>query len=165
MKWRDEGWEPAFRMSPSYDWRERDWSKGAAACAMHLSLFSPMQVVGITFMVMTGWMHRPLSRDLLVFGEPSEATKPWPRERKPGVDAGSFRGYPRAGAVGVHSALPFPGQNEYGLQECDLIPGGKCYQQFGYLVGDRVMDALVGRGSDGAYEEMLAIGEEMMAGG
>lgn len=41
-----------------------------------------------------------------------------------------------------------------GPVDCDLLPGGKCWNTCGYLVGDDVYAALVAGGSDGAFDRM-----------
>ena len=42
-------------------------------------------------------------------------------------------------------------------QDCDLLPGGKCVGDVGFMIGDTLFDALVEGGEQALVTEMLSV--------
>lgn len=61
---------------------------------------------------------------------------------------------PTAGAVFAHVHEADTDGYWDGPNACDLIPGGKCWNTFGYLIGDSVYDALLTGGDDAVFQRL-----------
>lgn len=88
----------------------------------------------ITAQINTGWMTHPRGR-----------TYPGP-----GVDMPLADHYPTGGGIHIHHPLQVKDW-WYGPDDCELVPGGKCYGDGGYLVSDKFLEVLVEQGDEAAW--------------
>ena len=138
------------RFIKSYDRREEPEARyGACGMKMMLILRGPKAV--ITFEVLTAWASRPLKRPFNW-----NAAKPWARDDKPGVDFGHPSPGPMGGGVSIHCPEKL---NDWwlGPTECNVVEGGVCFGDTGFMVGDAVLDALVSEGDAGVWRELREI--------
>lgn len=64
--------------------------------------------------------------------------------------------FPSSGGVAAHS--PVPARDWWlGPDSCDVLPGGQCWGDAGYSVGDRVLEAMHADGHEGIWRELEAI--------
>lgn len=138
------GFRREIKVRPAYDYRH-DPKDGRGAHGAEIQLILTGDEGAITAAIMTGWVMRPLKAS----GSFSLAS----RMSKPGVDLPLADCYPSAGLVSAHSALRRENYLD-GDQECDLLPGGRCYGDGSYTAGDVILAALIEKGSDGAFAEL-----------
>ena len=109
----------------------------------------------VTSRIVTGWVARPLITHYARSGGPQA------RRDKPGVDAGVADIYPDGAFTGAHSYLRR--KSSVSQDDCDVLPGGKCWCTGGYLITDQVLKTLVTMGSDGVWHQLESYYDEWIA--
>lgn len=154
-------------VAPSFDHRfdPEKWRRGCGSMHITFTLGGPLGF--ITTSINTGWMFEPLVERPSGFGGVPRG--PWGnevRERgKVGPDCIS-RGWerPMAGPIVSHAAAP-PGGKEWQTEStgCELIEGGICYGDIGYLVGNTFLARLASGGSDSGFDYLREIHDDWLA--
>lgn len=145
-----DGFTSEVRAHPAYDTRDQP---DGAANGLEFIFILRGPAGAISWELMTGIMERPVQdAGWSVFDN-----RPPRRGSRPGLDytRATPSGFPIAGPVASH----VPDSVEYliGPAECNILPGGRCWQNIGYLIGDRVLAALVACGDPGVWRELLDI--------
>lgn len=162
----DDEWTREVRFSVPFDHRDEDFNKGAHGMDIYFVLAKADGSGAITARIGTDWMRYPLKDKHFVPGTHERAR--WDR---PGIDAGraeaSFRGehqarLPNPQVVSLHMAKQ---DKDWwsGPGECDVLPGGECYNDSGFTVCDQFVDALFEGGHEAAWKWLEETYEEWTA--
>lgn len=154
-------------IKPSFDHRfdPEKWQRGCGSMRLVFTLGGPLGF--ITASVDTGWMYQPLIGRPTGFGGAPRG--PWGGEAralgKVGHDVIS-RGHerPLAGPIACHAAAPPAGKEWFTSADgCELIPGGTCYGDQGYLVGDTFLARLAEGGDEAGFGFLREIHDDWLA--
>lgn len=147
--------EREVRFSVPHDHRDEDHKKGCRGMDIYFILRKVDGSGAITASVGTDWQRHPLK-----FPYNSFAKGPRERWDKPGLDAGRvadgrepyYFGPPNPQVVSLHMLEKDEAHDWwYGPDDCDVLPGGQCYGDHGYLVADDFLIALMEGGHEGAW--------------
>ena len=162
-----DGFTTRIEVKPSFDHRfDADkWRRGCGTMSLEFILLGPLGAV--TCSVMTGWMADPLVEYPTGFGGAPRG--PWGNEKravgKVGPDVISREHErPMAGPISCHVAVPPAGKDWFTAADgCTLVPGGTCYGDSGYLVGDEFLIRLAREGDSAAFEYLREIHDDWCA--
>jgi len=153
-----EGFTTAIEAKAGYDYRDDPADqRGCRGLELIFILRGP-DGGGITWELLTGWMARPVRET----GWSIFARRAPKRSSKPGLDiileSGAHGADLMAGPVDLH----YPSQmHDWWLGPDDgcrvIAGGGACWGDRGYVVGDKVLEALVADGDTGVWRELLEI--------
>ncbi len=152
-----EGFTTAIEATAGYDYRDDpDDKRGCCGLELIFILRAP-DGGGITWELLTGWMARPVREP----GWSIFARRAPKRGTKPGLDIAST-GMPQADLLAGPVDLHYPSKmHDWWLGPDDgcrvIAGGGVCWGDRGYMVGDRVLEALVTDGDAGVWRELLEI--------
>ena len=145
-----EGFTTEIRTSPGYDYRD-DLTSNRGCNGLTLLWVLRGPDAAIAWELMTGIMHRPIN-------DPGWSTfsKHVPvRSDSPGVDwIGHRSPFPIAGPVALHCPTRLKDWWSGPGRECDLLGTEACYGDWGYSVGDTVLEALLTEGADGVWKRL-----------
>lgn len=131
---------------PAYEKRHDDPARnyGIGGLALHFALIGPEGAVSLE--VLTGWFL-PHVRERL-----RRETDHAPHFASGNPARCAFE--PTAGPMCSHDHRRR--HNHYAAEpdDCDLLPGGKCWGDHGYLAGDQLLEALIAGGEPGLRDAM-----------
>lgn len=117
--------ETGFTMTSAFEARDPDPSKDYGIGAVRMSFYVRGPLGCIVWDLSTGWYL------------PDVAKRIGPQEPSPG-------------AIEFHGAQPsYEGQES--REDCLLVPGGHCFWDVGYIIGEEPYEALVREGDQGLY--------------
>lgn len=154
-----EGFTTEIKTRLGYDYRDDvESNRGCNGLSLVWVLRGPDAVIG--WELMTGIMHRPINDP----GWSTYSKRVPVRSDSPGVDwLGHRSSFPIAGAVSLHCPKPLKAWWPGSGRGCDLLGTEECYGDYGYTVGDSVMEALVTEGADGVWQRLYDIYTKWMA--
>lgn len=137
------------RFEKGYDYRDvPNDGRGAHGMDIRFILRGPRGAIACK--VSTGWMVNPLVGRFSRSGNNE-------RRRGVGLDLGVWDHYPSGSGIAAHVAEPPAGKDWLGPDDCDVLPGGRCYGDVGYLVADEFVLRLVRDGEDAAWDFLAEI--------
>lgn len=155
----EEGFTTQIKVTPPYDYRD-DVADGRGCHGMAIVFILTGPAGAISWSLSTGLMANA------VFDPDwrSGCGRPPHRIGEPGWDRFGWDRRPRtptAGPVESHSAVQ---SREWwdGPHACDMLPGGQCFGDAGYLIGDRALTALLEGGDTALWVFLREIYDEWL---
>lgn len=137
-----------IKFLPAYDYRDEPGDqRGAGGARMIFILRGPLGAISAS--INTGWVARPLVRHWIQGGNNQRADRP-------GVDRTLADIYPSGDFVGAHSPVCREDFDE-SPGTCDWLDSGECYISGSYLAANKVLEVLVGGGSDAVWEHLAGL--------